>query len=313
MHALLAMTAMHDRYLKSPNNVVATPYECFHHSRAAALLNSTLSNRTSAPCDADERNALWSTAVMLCNISFFCVDSVDPEQSWLLKTDPDPDDENANSELYNQDQQQEESTMPSSSLNNRFHWLNMSEGLRVMWNIATPGEPGGLFHILSQKPQNAYLQTKLTRSFLPGIQGIPEDFVELYEMSESSATENHPYHAAVRSISELLAIECTQDTIVKFMGWTATLTKRFRALLAGRDPRALLLLAYWYAKTSGTLWWINLRSGSECMAICLYLERECRGQELFLKMLEYPRSRCGLVTDCVVVEDVTDDVDMVEQ
>jgi hypothetical protein len=70
----------------------------------------------------------------------------------------------------------------------------------------------------------------------------------------------------------------------------------FKGLLERKDPRALLLLAYWYAKVSGSLWWMTRLAKLECQATCLYLERhyarETAIQELLTVFEDSIRTCC---------------------
>jgi hypothetical protein len=65
----------------------------------------------------------------------------------------------------------------------------------------------------------------------------------------------------------------------------------YASLLACKDARALLLLAYWYAKVSQCQqhWWVVRRAKMECLAICEYLERYHGRDEAVRKFLLSPR------------------------
>lgn len=71
----------------------------------------------------------------------------------------------------------------------------------------------------------------------------------------------------------------------------------FKTLLRGRDPRALLLVAYFYAKVWRSTWWMERRAVLECEAICLYLERNHADNKLLQEMLMVPKRRCGLANE----------------
>ncbi|KAL1985297.1 hypothetical protein VTN96DRAFT_8096 [Rasamsonia emersonii] len=266
MHAVLAMTAMHDRFLQSsdlPNFAQSTAIECYHHGCAAALFNAKLSSQI----DPLDRNALWATAVLLSSMALFFVESSDPEELWPLAP-------------------------PSPS---HLEWLNMNQGLRVIWDIAEPISPGGLFHDLAQNPQYSYFQSKMTSEPQPGIDGIPYYFTTLYDLTPLSNARNNPYHAAVRTLASLLDVECTPFTMVKFLSFPSLMRPQFKALLKGKDARAMLLLAYWYAKVCESQWWIKTRAILECTAICMYLERYHSGDLRLMQMLEFPKARCRLL------------------
>ena len=68
----------------------------------------------------------------------------------------------------------------------------------------------------------------------------------------------------------------------------------FNVLVREKDPVALLILAYWFAKISDIdFWWLGTRARSECYAICSYLDGW--PNERFQPLLHYPMKACGYV------------------
>ena len=80
----------------------------------------------------------------------------------------------------------------------------------------------------------------------------------------------------------------------------------FYALLRTRDPRALVILAYWFALMCGggggggggvRQWWIVGRVKSECVAICSYLKHNhcCATDDPRIRaLLHFPARLCGV-------------------
>ena len=65
----------------------------------------------------------------------------------------------------------------------------------------------------------------------------------------------------------------------------------YKQMLIDKEPRALLLLAWWFAQVSKLdLWWLTRRSFLEGQAICVYLERHYPNDGDVERLLEYPRS-----------------------
>jgi hypothetical protein len=266
MHAVLAMTAMHDRFLQSPKLTDmsnSTAIECYHHSHAAALFNAKLSSQI----ESSDRNALWTTAVLLSSMASFSVGSSDVEELWPLA--------------------------PASA--SHLEWLNMSQGLRVLWNITEPTSSGGLFHDLIQDPRYSYLQYKMIAEPQPGIDDLPDSFIALCDLTPMSNARNNPYHASVRMLASLLDIECAPFTMIRFLSFPALMRPEFNRLLKDKDARAMLLLAYWHAKVCEAQWWVKTRATLECTAICIYLERYHSGDLRVMRMLEFPKAKCGLL------------------
>jgi hypothetical protein len=241
MHAVLAFTAMHDRFLRSPLEVGSPIAECYHNSCSATLFLEKLSSTIVT----SDRCALWTTAVLLSQMAFFSVETHDPEKSWPLTCHTPP----------------------------QFEWLNLQQGLRVMWKLASPDSPGGIFHELLKLPQHAYLSSKMDVPDEPGIEGIPASIVALCELTPSSNSQNNPYHMAARILASLIQLECTNSTILRFLAFTCSMQPQFKELLVRKDARAMLLLMYWYAKVCDARWWIQGRARLECKSIRIYLER----------------------------------------
>jgi hypothetical protein len=82
MHAILAVTATHDRYLNTPAAGRRTVPETYHRSQCAALFNRKLSQ----PIQPQDRDPLWATAAFLGIIALSSVEASTPEEAWPLKT-----------------------------------------------------------------------------------------------------------------------------------------------------------------------------------------------------------------------------------
>jgi len=261
MHVVQTITAIHDRYLSAPSSSNPSTAQSYHWSQAAALFNKKLS----APIQPSDRDALWATAVLLGAIAFSSIEASKPEDAWPLK---------------------------SSSVSD-LEWLNMVVGKHAIWKIADPLRKDSVFQKLSDaRGHDCFF------SVAPG----PEHdfflsaFTNLCNLSIWSTSETNPYYAAVHSLAPLLDIECDQSTLLKFLSFlTCYMNSEFRDLLERKDPRAMLLLAYWYAKVCRSQWWIARRAMLECQAICIHLERYHGGDAAIQDLLLFPKMRCGLV------------------
>lgn len=134
---------------------------------------------------------------------------------------------------------------------------------------------------------------------LNGIEGIPQNFIDLYELDEWSSVKTSPYYNSVHILVPLLAIPCERASVIRFLAFVAHMEEGFKTLLRERDPRALLLLAHWYAKVWKAIWWIERRAVLECQAICMYLDKEHIENKLLREMLMFPRRRCGLAVETI--------------
>jgi hypothetical protein len=266
MHIIQTITAAHDRYLapaSTPAPHRQTLTEIYHLSRAAALFNAKLSS----PIRPSDRDGLWATATLLGTIAFSWIDASCPEEAWPLRPS-DPSD---------------------------LEWLRMSEQKSTIWNLTDPLRPDSVFHVLKDDYIKGYfVQNSVPKS---GIDGIPEPFVRLCGLDEFSNEENNKYFAACHVLGRVLAMESFQGSVVNFLGFISHMRPGFKRLLEQKEPRALVLLAYWYAKVRGAVWWLEWRAVMECRATCLYLEKWYGGMSDVMDLLAWPKMKCGLVDE----------------
>lgn len=257
------MTAMHDRFhqgVETPFDDCSMETQYYHLGRAAALFKDRLIKPINKTAD---RNAIWITASLLNHMSASALKTWDYERSWPLTEASDP----------------------------HLDWFNMSQGLLVIYNLSSPTEEGGLFHHLFQNPRYDFLKDKWKQDTRDGIDGIPLSFVSLCGLNASSNVENNPYHAAVRALTEIWDMEPNKYTAFRFMSFISLLRPEMKDLLRKKDPRALLILAYWYTKMFDLHWWVHQRSVVECTAICVYLQRYHSSDRLLMDVLQCPLSR----------------------
>lgn len=261
MHITQAMTAAHDRYLSPTSPPKQSVLESYHLTRGLALFATKLSQ----PLQDSDRDSLWASAALLGIIVVSAIEATAPEEAWPLKKS-EPED---------------------------LEWMKMSESKHVVWRLTDPLRKGSLFRTSSQ-------EWVVSKEALPqpparGVAGVPQAFIDLFKLDDTSTAENNPYFEQVHILSSVLTLPPEQPTIVRFLSFMNTVHSPFRELMKKKDPRALLLLAYWYATVIEGRWWIVRRARMECQAICLYLERECKNNVQLMELLEYPKITCGLV------------------
>jgi hypothetical protein len=259
MHVIQTITAIHDRYITGPAASHSTLEEVYHLSRAAALFNQKLSG----PINPDDRDALWATAGLLSQIAFSFIDASTPEEAWPL-TNPDGAD---------------------------LEWIAMSENKMAIWEIANPMRPESIFNGLAKDIMKL---DKLCAISDPNIANLPPLFVKVFDLENEEIADSCPYRASILLLSSLIPMECNRDTIVKFLGFASHINPKYKPLLIRKDPKALLVLAYWYAKVLNSVWWLDRRATMECQAIILYLERNHPDEKDILKLLKFPKESCGV-------------------
>lgn len=261
MHAVLSLTLMHDRYLSGASNTKLSVTEAFHWYQSTALFNDELAN----PIDISERDALWATAACLGTIAFFYLEAKTTEEAWPLKA-PSPMDLN---------------------------WLSLSEGKTTLWKMTRPAAAKSVFQIPSPYQNTA---PKPTPPNVHGLEALPSEFIKLCRLNAASTSDNNPYHAVASSLAKSLHSDCKLTTILSFLTFLMTILPEYRELLKRKDPCALLLLAYWFAKMCQyPHWWIIKRASLEGQAICIYLQRYYGDDSDIQKLVQYPMMMCGSV------------------
>jgi hypothetical protein len=261
MHIIQVVTSLHDRYIATALNSPQTVAEIYHLSQAAALFNKKLNK----PIKPSDRDALWSAAALLGFLAMTWIDAATPEEAWPLTKSDSAD----------------------------LEWIRMSESKAAIWEVTNPLRPDSMFHIMAtdyiSQTEHALSKPEL------GIEGIPPSFAHLYDLDESSNADNNPYFDVIHKLAPLLKTEVDRSNIVIYYAVVGHTSLAFKSLLEQKDPRALLVFAYWYAKLIHSVWWLDRRSLMEGQAICLYLERYHGGYTELHDMLVFPKRRFGLI------------------
>ncbi|KAJ6439882.1 arrestin domain containing protein [Purpureocillium lavendulum] len=206
-------------------------------------------------------------------------------------------------------------------------WLKLGHGKTAVWHVADPTRPESAFHRLGEAlardpPPDGRLP--IDADALPplfarvfGLGASPPSSLPVPSSSSSSTTttspsaaaaaacptltleattapdwSSNPYHVPLSLLAQLLPADASDRNVARFLTFVSQLPAPFCRLLERRDPRALLLLAYWHAKVARRpSWWVRRRSVVEGLAICEYLARRCRGgaDPDIVALLEWPR------------------------
>ena len=258
LHIVLTLTLMHDRHLGVESNVQQSTAIAFHWSQGAALLN----NKLSVGVAPSERDALWVCAGLLGALACSSIQASAPEEAWPL-----------------------EQSSPSD-----LDWLKMCEGKRAIWKIADPLRADSIFHPIAPD----FLRFRITPdSSILELQTLPLELLQLCNIDGASTQENNPYLASAFILAQLINIECNNNNIAMFLCFFGSIHSDYKRLLGQKDPCAMLLLAYWYAKVCQYKhWWIWRRAFLECQAICIYLRLYYGSDGNIMKLLQYPKTLC---------------------
>jgi hypothetical protein len=258
LHSILRFTLMHDRYIYDPLGTPASTAEAFHAYHAAALFSDVLS----APDRSNrEKDALWATSALQGACAFAAIEATCAEEAWPLKSAGITD----------------------------LQWLKLSSGKRAVWQMADPMRKDSAFREIRELEHRqrdnilAIARSGALESRLP-------DLKKLYNLDSRNAG-NCPYASAVVLIGTLMQVDCSHATALWFLSFIMEMEPDFAQLLEDKDPAALLLLSWWYAKILRyNSWWMSRRALFECQAICIYVDQVLEPQHEMRLMLEFPRS-----------------------
>lgn len=257
MHAVMALTLMHDRHLYATARGKSSNTEVFQWYQSIALFNSKLSG----PIEPWERDPLWATAVFLSLIAVYYIEADTAEQAWPLK--------------------------PSSSLD--LNWLKMFQGKKVIWKITQPLRNESVFRPVVMDNMS-YIPAPST---LLGLEVLPADLTKLCGLSAFSTVNSNPYYAAASALAQVLNSDDKLLTTMIFLQFINSMRPDYKRLLELKDSCALLLLAYWYAKVCQTQqWWLRHRAALEGQAICIHLGRNHRHDADIQSLLQFPSTNC---------------------
>lgn len=137
-------------------------------------------------------------------------------------------------------------------------------------------------------------RSDLSLSELRRLNTLPEELIELCGITQTEPSdESCCYRAPLSLLAQLMPLACDQDNYVLFLGFFRTLGAGFKDLLAQKDPVALLLLLFWYAKVNGfDAWWIRKRVDLEYRAIMRYLVERYGEDGRVVKLVRYVNESC---------------------
>ncbi|KAJ5247484.1 hypothetical protein N7468_002467 [Penicillium chermesinum] len=258
MHIILTITATHDRFIQDgPGSHKQSLAESYHGAKGAQLLSRKLSSQI----HPDDRDPIWASAAMLGISSMTTLEAAAPREAWPFK--------------------------PSESAD--LNWMDMSARKEAILNLTDPFRGDSIFRSMKDT-----FFTIMERPASRPIDELPKDFVELCSINNTPDPEENPYYYAISMLAGLRYLKCNRDSIPFWLKFIGFMTPEFRRLLELKDPRALLLTAYWYAPLCGSVWWIARRARLECQSICLYLETYYSQEVDIQKLLELPRQASGL-------------------
>ena len=177
----------------------------------------------------------------------------------------------------------DDTTWPSDTNPGELQWLRLQQGISLVFMSIDPFDLRGDIQVLFTGVEEIDEAAATKRD--PSLA-----FPELFAIT--SDPKENPYTDALHSLAAFAYVPVLPSTIFAHLGFIASLSKPFTSLLEAKDHRALLILAYWYARMCAIdYWWILRRAKSECRAICQYLEKYAIFE--IQQLLVLPAKVCG--------------------
>jgi hypothetical protein len=112
---------------------------------------------------------------------------------------------------------------------------------------------------------------------------------------DGDSSGDNPYRAPLWRLEQIIQRVPDHYKVGTFMKFVRSVTSDFEQLLLHNDPKALLILAYWYAILSNIdQWWIANPARCECLKICCYLHTQ--DNQDIRPLLVWPRQNCATAT-----------------
>ncbi|KAF2108396.1 hypothetical protein BDV96DRAFT_636934 [Lophiotrema nucula] len=276
MHMLLCLTLLHDADLARPYDERAatksTHLALQHWSTATKLYSEVLSK----PIQPHVRDSLWATASMMGCSTFAYIESPDVREAWPLKP-PDPND---------------------------LDWLKLSEGKKAIWELANPSRPDSVFKMMAQEHHYLAVPKWVEENDLSG---LSQDMRDLFDIGPDSTVQNNVYHLPALILSQLQFMKPDHDNVLNFLYFMGYMTPEFRNLLEIKDPRALLLVGWWFKRLNNAeIWWLRRRASVEGESVRIWLDRWYGGEtglkEMFEKLGKTHPSNVRMPVDQTVPE-----------
>jgi hypothetical protein len=251
---IISVTLSHDAYLSTSPDAAAmfTNSSLNHWSRATTLFNRVLSG----PIPPEARDALWATAALIGANVFASVEPTKAEDAWPLKPS-DPHDLN---------------------------WLKLSDGKKVIWEIANPLRPDSVFSKVA-KIHNFTLMPPWVKD--NNFSNICAEVLALFDITPFSTATNNPYHMPLLFLSHLQPIMPTRDNTHSFLLFMGYMPSEYCKLLEAKDPRAMLLLCWWFQRVAHSeVWWLQSRGRIEGEGIKIWLRKYCGGEDGLARLID---------------------------
>lgn len=209
-------------------------------------------DKLSKPVIFQDKDALWIAAILLGVASFSSIATGVVEEAWPLVSED-------------------------------LAWLRLSEGKRVVFELTNPTRLDSAWRSSVETYVSALSKPKEAQS-------RETPFDHLCEDPGPKWPTSNPYEEIVPKLACLLDLECGETTFLPFLSFVMHINPHYGDAVEQRDPWAMLMLAYWFAKVCRSRWWLARRAILSGLAICVYIERKFPDVERLQDACVWPRS-----------------------
>ncbi|KAL6237971.1 hypothetical protein BDW75DRAFT_202714 [Aspergillus navahoensis] len=175
------------------------------------------------------------------------------------------------------------------------NWLAIQGGLACILKHAgeyVPGSIWGAPFSESNEHESRLFRFEITK----GREGLRPDLADLCGITDETDDRTSPYWHPIKLLTPYMELERNAQNASQCVTWMGRLDPPFVNLCRERDPRALVILAYWMGlMCSLSRWvpWVEGRIRKECIAVCIYLES--LGDPVIQPFLEFPAAAAGYI------------------
>jgi hypothetical protein len=235
MHVTLAVAAAHKRLRIGQAN--PSNEELGHWNNAISIFRDILNN------DWDQQaDAVLTTSMFLSMLSFVDGSVSHPKKSVVRELD-------------------------FSS----FSWFQVQIGIVELITLASIRASSNVImpYFEDVDPSLALLHDERS-----GTEGIPDHLVKLFDVTQDSTCDNHPYLRLLRRVCHMSNIPKTTENALKFMQFMQGVDKGFVERLQRLDPRSIFLFGCWLGFLCHVdRWWCKGRAENEFRAVGAYLQK----------------------------------------
>lgn len=256
IHAFKTMAYLHDNDLALDSgrqlSAESRASLAYHWYHAITLYKEKLAKLDTL--SGTELQGLWISCSFINGASVVFLESHDPYCVWPLHPDPAND----------------------------LGWVTLNIAKRMLWRFCHPNQ-------VAETGLDTRDAMNFERRLIKGV--LPQSMLDWLGIDADSTVENNTFYGPAALLSHLIPETDPQAPIFRFVTRNGALPETFRDLLEQKDPRALMLVLFCYAKTCvDKRWSVFRRARVTGRSILLFLQIFHGDDATVQSLLEYPRA-----------------------